>query len=99
MPAGRILVTGGAGYIGSHTVVELLRAGHDVVVVDDLSNASKAAVDTAAALGGGSVDFVEGDIGDADVLGRAFDTGPVEAVIHFAALKAVGESVAEPLRY
>jgi UDP-glucose 4-epimerase len=99
MPKGRILVTGGAGFIGSHTVVELLSAGWSVVVVDDYRNSSPVALERAAALGGGPVEVVLGDFGDAGVLDEAFGRGPIDAVIHFAGLKAVGESVEFPLRY
>lgn len=95
----RILVTGGAGFIGSHTVVELLGAGHDVVVLDNLGNSSPKALDAIRGIAGRPVDFVEGDVGDGAVLDAIFAGRSVDAVIHFAALKAVGESVAEPLRY
>ena len=97
--SGTILVTGGAGYIGSHTSVRLLERGFDVVVADDLSNASGAAVDAVSALGGRPVSFEEVDLTDAAALAGVFDRYPIEAVVHFAGLKAVGESVAEPLRY
>jgi len=99
MRGGRVLVTGGAGFIGSHTVVELLAAGHRVVVVDDFSNSSPEALRRAGELGGGEVDVVEGDYGDPAILDRAFAGGDVGAVVHFAGLKAVGESVEQPLRY
>ncbi|MDE0420959.1 MAG: UDP-glucose 4-epimerase GalE [Gammaproteobacteria bacterium] len=93
------LVTGGAGYIGSHTVIELLAAGHDVVVIDNLSNASRAVVPAIESLVGRELPFVECDIRDRDGLDRILASGGFEAVLHFAALKAVGESTAEPLRY
>ncbi|MGD9870180.1 MAG: UDP-glucose 4-epimerase GalE [Thauera sp.] len=94
------LVTGGAGYIGSHTCVELLAAGRDVVVVDDLSNASMEAVTRLQALGGRALKaFVRADVRDRAALARIFEEHAVEAVIHFAARKAVGESVAQPLAY
>lgn len=94
------LVTGGAGYIGSHTCVELLGAGQDVVVVDDLSNASFEAVRRIEELGGKPLTgFVEGDVRDHGVLARVFGEHEVAAVIHFAAKKAVGESVSQPLAY
>lgn len=94
------LVTGGAGYIGSHTCVELLRAGREVVVIDDLSNASPEAVRRIEELGGRALAaFVEGDVRDRVALQQIFASHEVEAVIHFAARKAVGESVAMPLQY
>lgn len=94
------LVTGGAGYIGSHTCVELLSAGGDVVVLDDLSNASPEAVRRIEALAGRPLRaFIQGDVRDAALLETVFGTHPVEAVIHFAAKKAVGESVEQPLAY
>jgi UDP-glucose 4-epimerase len=94
-----ILVTGGAGYIGSHTCVELLQAGYDVVVVDDLSNGSPLALEAVAEITGRKVTFVELDVADRPGLEAVFDAHPIDGVIHFAGLKAVGESVAEPLRY
>ena len=97
---GVTLVTGGAGYIGSHTCVELLQAGRDVVVVDDLSNASITAVERMQELGGRALaGFVRADVRDRAALEHIFAQHPVEAVIHFAARKAVGESVAQPLAY
>src|SRR5690606_20235669 len=94
------LVTGGAGYIGSHTCVELLLGGHDVVVVDDLSNASPEAVRRVEVLGGRPLRaFVRGDVRDRPLMREVFAEHPVDAVIHFAAKKAVGESVAQPLAY
>jgi UDP-glucose 4-epimerase len=94
-----ILVTGGAGYIGSHTCVALLEAGYDVVVVDDLSNGSEHAVSEAAAIAGRSIDFHRIDVADRAALDAVFASRPIDGVIHFAGLKAVGESVTEPLRY
>ena len=94
-----VLVTGGAGYIGSHTAIELLASGHDVTVLDNLSNASPRAVDAIRLLANRDVPFVEGDIRDGELLTRLFGEGDFDAVIHFAALKAVGESVAMPLQY
>ncbi len=95
----RILVTGGAGYIGSHTVVLLLEAGHDVVVVDNFSNSKPEALRRVAEIAGRGVELHEVDLLDLDRLGQVFaDTAP-EAVIHFAGLKAVGESVSDPHRY
>ena len=97
---GVTLVTGGAGYIGSHTCVELLSAGQDVVVVDDLSNASLEALRRMQELGGRSLrEFVQGDVRNAELLAQVFAAHEVDAVIHFAASKAVGESVAQPLAY
>ena len=94
-----ILVTGGAGYIGSHTCVALLESGYDVVVVDDLSNGSEMAVTEAAAIAGRSIDFHRIDVADRGALDAVFAGRHIDGVIHFAGLKAVGESVAEPLRY
>jgi len=94
----RVLVTGGAGYIGSHTCVELLAAGHDVVVVDDLSNASPAVIGRIERIASRRVEFVHARVQDEDVVRAAVRTG-IDAAIHFAAFKAVGESVEHPLRY
>lgn len=94
-----ILVTGGAGYIGSHTCVELLAAGYDLVVLDNLSNSSRESLKRVEQIAGKSVEFVEGDIRGRDLLRSVFERFEIEAVIHFAGLKAVGESVAMPLRY
>ena len=93
----KIFVTGGAGYIGSHTCVELLEAGYEVVVYDNLSNASREALRRVEEITGKSLEFIEGDIRDARSLERAI--AGCDAVIHFAGLKAVGESVAKPLEY
>ncbi|WP_067561473.1 UDP-glucose 4-epimerase GalE [Halofilum ochraceum] len=95
----RILVTGGAGYIGSHTCVELLQAGHEVVVVDNLCNGSLAALRAVEVIAGRTLTFYPADIRDRDALADIFATEVVDAVFHFAALKAVGESVTLPLRY
>jgi UDP-glucose 4-epimerase len=95
----RILVTGGAGYIGSHTVLELLNAGHDVVVVDNLSNSKPAALQRVQELAARTLLFHEVDVRDKEALRAIFRATPIDAVIHFAALKAVGESVQQPLRY
>ncbi len=95
----RILVTGGAGYIGSHTVLELLQAGHDVVVIDNLSNSNQESLRRVAQLAGRAPVFHRGDLLDRAAVAAVFDAAPIDAVIHFAALKAVGESVAQPLRY
>ena len=94
-----ILVTGGTGFIGSHTCVALNAAGHDVTIVDDLSNSQREVVDRIEQISGKRPLFVEGDVRDRDLLRRVFEARPVDAVIHFAGLKAVGESVAQPLRY
>ncbi len=95
----RILVTGGAGYIGSHTATALIDQGFDVVIADNFSNSSPRAVATIEELTGRSVDLVEVDLTEADQLADLFAQYPIESVIHFAGLKAVGESVSEPLRY
>ena len=96
----KVLVTGGAGFIGSHTVVELLNAGHDVAVVDNLCNSSEESLRRVAAITGKPVPFHNVDIRDRSALDAVFKAeGPVDAVIHFAALKAVGESVRIPLDY
>jgi UDP-glucose 4-epimerase len=94
-----VLVTGGAGYIGSHTSVELLAAGYDVVAVDNLDNSSIKAIDAVRAISGRDLTFIEADVADPMALREVFARRPIDAVIHFAALKAVGESVANPLRY
>lgn len=94
-----ILVTGGAGYIGSHTCLELLSTGYDVVVIDDLRNSSYEAIERVSRLSGKQIDFVHGDIRDQNVLDKAFASRRVAAVVHFAGMKAVGESVAKPLEY
>ena len=95
----KILVTGGAGYIGSHTVVELLNAGHEVAVVDNLSNASVKSLDRVEEITGKKVHFYEVDIRDDVTLDEVFKNEQPEAVIHFAGLKAVGESVEIPMKY
>ena len=95
----KILVTGGAGYIGSHTVLELLKAGHDVVVVDNYVNSKPEALKRVAELAGRAPVFHEVDLLDRPALDWVFAAGKIDAVIHFAALKAVGESVAQPLAY
>ncbi|MFJ2991062.1 UDP-glucose 4-epimerase GalE [Pandoraea sp. NPDC087047] len=96
---GTILVTGGAGYIGSHTCVELLTGGYDVVIVDNLCNSRRDAVERIERIAGRAPVFVEGDVCSADVMEAAFSRHRIDSVIHFAALKAVGESVAKPTRY
>lgn len=95
----RILVTGGAGYIGSHTCLELLNQGHEVVVVDNLCNASEESLNRVKELTGKDLTFYKADLLDADAMNEVFDKEKVDAVIHFAGLKAVGESVAKPLEY
>jgi UDP-glucose 4-epimerase len=95
----RILVTGGAGYIGSHTVLLLLEAGYDVVVFDNFSNASAESIRRVEQLTGETVTLIEGDIRSRSDLETVFVSHKIDAVIHFAGLKAVGESVEQPLRY
>ena len=94
-----ILVTGGAGFIGSHTVVELQNAGYDVVVVDNLVNSSRKSLDRVEKITGKKATFYEADIDDAAALNEIFEKESIDSVIHFAGLKAVGESVAKPLEY
>lgn len=94
-----ILVTGGAGYIGTHTVLQLLESGHDVIVYDNLSNSSLEALNRVEKMTGRNVTFHFGDILDYSLLEKLFSTHKIDAVIHFAGLKAVGESVIDPLRY
>ena len=94
-----ILVTGGSGYIGSHTVVELQNAGYDVVVLDNLSNASEKALDRVSKITGKPVKFYKADILDRDALNDIFDKETIESCIHFAGLKAVGESVVKLWEY
>ncbi|MBS6516969.1 MAG: UDP-glucose 4-epimerase GalE [Clostridium sp.] len=94
-----ILVTGGAGYIGSHTCLELLKAGYEVVVADNLCNSSEEAVKRVEKIAGKPVKFYQADILDREALNEIFDNEEIDSVIHFAGLKAVGESVAKPLEY
>jgi UDP-glucose 4-epimerase len=94
-----ILVTGGMGYIGSHTCVELLNAGHQVVILDNLANSDPSVKDRIEQITGKTVAFVEADIRDRAAVEAAFASHKIDAVIHFAGLKAVGESVEQPLRY
>ena len=94
-----ILVAGGAGYIGSHTCVELLEAGYEVVVVDNLYNASEESLKRVEKITGKTVTFYEADILDKEALNKIFDAHEIEAVIHFAGYKAVGESVQKPIEY
>lgn len=95
----RILVTGGAGYIGSHTCLELLNAGFEVVVIDNLSNSKQESLKRVERLTGKRVTFYEVDLRNKEAVNAVFAANPVEAVIHFAGLKAVGESVSIPLAY
>lgn len=95
----KILVTGGAGFIGSHTCVELLDSGYEVVVVDNLCNSSKESLKRVEKITGKSVKFYEADIADKDAMNKVFEENDISCVIHFAGLKAVGESVQKPLEY
>lgn len=94
-----VLLTGGAGYIGTHTAVECLAAGHEVIAYDNLSNSSPQALDRVARISGKRVTFVQGDIRDRTALKQLFEDHSIDAVVHFAGLKAVGESVDKPLLY
>ena len=95
----KILVTGGAGYIGSHTLVELVEAGYTPVVYDNLSNSSMVAIERVPEIIRTKIEFIKGDVLDKVHLAQVFDEHDFFGVIHFAGLKAVGESVAEPLKY
>ena len=94
-----ILVTGGAGYIGSHTCVELLNAGYDIVVLDNFSNSKKAVLERITELTGKHFPFYKVDIRNSEQLAKMFQAEKIDAVIHFAGLKAVGESCEKPLEY
>lgn len=94
-----VLVTGGAGYIGSHTCIELIQAGHDILVLDNLANSSRESLRRVEAIVDQSIPFVEGDIRDTELLNRLFREHSIDSVIHFAGLKAVGESTEIPLDY
>ena len=94
-----VLVTGGAGYIGSHTCVELLEAGYDVVVVDNLYNSSQKAIERVKKITGKDLKFYEVDILDREKLNEIFERETIDSVIHFAGYKAVGESVRKPIEY
>jgi UDP-glucose 4-epimerase len=94
-----VLVTGAAGYIGTHTLVELLAAGHDAVCVDNFCNSAPRAIERVEQIAGRKVVFEQLDVRDGAALDRLLARHPVDSVIHFAALKAVGESVAQPLAY
>ncbi|MGI6679029.1 MAG: UDP-glucose 4-epimerase GalE [Dehalobacterium sp.] len=95
----KILVTGGAGYIGSHTGVELLQAGHEIVVIDNLSNSDRSVLGRIKTITGADFSFYEGDVQDEELLEEIFQTHKIDGVIHFAGFKAVGESVQVPLKY
>jgi len=95
----RVLVTGGAGYIGSHTAILLIEAGYDIVIFDNFSNSSKESIKKSRKIVGKKIPLVEGDIRDRDAIREAFKNYKIDAVIHFAGLKAVGESVEKPLEY
>ena len=94
-----ILVTGGAGYIGSHTCIELLTAGFDVIVLDNFSNSKPEAIKRVEDICGKTVSLIEGDVRNSELLNEIFSNHKIDAVIHFAGLKAVGESVEKPLMY
>lgn len=94
-----ILTTGGAGYIGSHTCIELLKAGYDVVVVDNLDNSSEKSIERVEKITGKKIKFYKNDVRDREAMRKIFTENNIEAVIHFAGLKAVGESVAKPIEY
>jgi UDP-glucose 4-epimerase len=95
----KVLVTGGAGYIGSHTCIALAEAGYEMVVFDNLSNSSLESLRRVESITGAAIGFVEGDVRDAHALNDLFESEQIDAVIHFAGLKAVGESVEVPLKY
>ena len=95
----RVLVTGGAGYIGSHTVLQLLENGHEIIVIDNLSNSNEISLQHVSRLVDKKITFIKGDILNKDVLDGIFSSYHIDAVIHFAGLKAVGESTQIPLTY
>ena len=95
----KILVTGGLGYIGSHTCVELLNSGYEVIVVDNLYNSSLDVIDKIEQITGKKIKFYEADVCDYEAVNKIFNENSIEAVIHFAAYKAVGESVKLPIIY
>ena len=95
----KILLTGGAGYIGSHTAIELIQSGHDVVIMDDLSNSSAEVIRRIEDITKTTIPFVKADVRDKAALEEVFANQQIDAVIHFAGFKAVGESVAKPLEY
>ena len=94
-----VLVTGGAGYIGSHTCVELIEAGYMPIVIDNLSNSNPESLHRVAEITGKTVEFIEGDVRDEALLEKIFTEHEISCAIHFAGLKAVGESVAKPMDY
>ena len=94
-----ILLTGGAGYIGSHTAVELLSEGHEVIIIDDCSNSSHSVIERIESITGKTIPFYKADVRDSAVLEEVFTSHTIDGVIHFAGLKAVGESVEKPLLY
>ena len=94
-----ILVTGGAGFIGTHTIIELIQAGYDAVILDNLVNTSANAVKRVEEITGKKIPCYDGDIADRDIYKEIFADNVIEACIHFAGLKAVGESVKKPLEY
>ena len=94
-----ILITGGAGYIGSHTSVQMLAAGHEIVIVDNLSNSSQESLKRVAKISGKTFPFIEADIRDKQAMRAIFEAHDISAVIHFAGLKAVGESTEKPHLY
>lgn len=99
MSSAKILITGGAGYIGSHTAVELMNSGHHLVIVDNFCNSSRRVIDRIQMLAGRNFTLIQADVRNTDALDKIFKEHIVEGVIHFAGLKAVGESVAQPIRY
>ncbi len=94
-----VLVTGGAGYIGSHTCIEMIKAGYDVVIIDNLDNSNVESLRRVEKIVGKEIKFYENDVRDKDALRKIFSENKIDAVIHFAGLKAVGESVAKPVEY
>lgn len=95
----KIILTGGAGFIGSHTAVEVLGADHNIVIVDDLSNSSVDVVDKITEITNKDVKFYKGDVSDKELMNRVFENEGIDCVVHFAGYKAVGESVEKPLEY
>ncbi|MDY0131667.1 MAG: UDP-glucose 4-epimerase GalE [Desulforegulaceae bacterium] len=96
---GKILVTGGAGYIGSHTCVELLNSGYEVVILDNLENSSEKSIKKVEQITNKNLDFIRGDVRDEKILSKVFENENINSIIHFAGYKAVGESVEFPLKY